>query len=115
MRRFLGIALFAAILAGLVVAVQLIPEWQVKRASVRLAAPSPEAETTPAEAAALQNEMRKTFIQVVGEAFALIALYLTFRRVRVSEQGHITDRYTKAIEQVGAMTTRLPDTKAYRI
>jgi uncharacterized protein YjbI with pentapeptide repeats len=65
---------------------------------------NPEAKTTPAEVAALQNEMRKTFIQVVAGAFALFALYLTYRRVKVAEQGHITDRYTKAIEQLGALT-----------
>jgi uncharacterized protein YjbI with pentapeptide repeats len=103
-RRLLGAILFLAVVAGLVIAVQLIPEWQVKRASVRSSAPNPEAKTTPAEVASLQNEMRKTLIQVVGGAFAIIALYFTYRRVRVSEQGHITDRYTKAIEQLGTMT-----------
>jgi uncharacterized protein YjbI with pentapeptide repeats len=65
---------------------------------------NPEAKTTPTDVAALQNEMRKTYLQVVGGAFALFALYLTFRRVKVAEQGHITDRYTKAIEQLGALT-----------
>jgi uncharacterized protein YjbI with pentapeptide repeats len=87
-----------------VIAIQIVPEWQVNRASVRSAAANPEAKTTPADVAALQNEMRKTFVQVVGGAFALFALYLTFRRVKVAEQGHITDRYTKAIEQLGALT-----------
>jgi uncharacterized protein YjbI with pentapeptide repeats len=67
---------------------------------------NPEAKTTPADVAALQNEMRKTYLQEVGGAFALFALYLTFRRVKVAEQGHITDRYTKAIEQLGALTAR---------
>ena len=103
-RSLAGVALLAAVLAGLLVAVQLVPEWQVKRASVRSAVANPEAKTTPAEVAALQNEMRKTFIQVVAGAFALFALYLTYRRVKVAEQGHITDRYTKAIEQLGAKT-----------
>jgi uncharacterized protein YjbI with pentapeptide repeats len=65
---------------------------------------NPEVHTTPAEVAATQNEFRKTFIQVVGGVFAVVALYLTWRRVRVTEQGHITDRYTKAIEQLGALT-----------
>jgi hypothetical protein len=94
-------AILLAVLFGLLVVVQGIPEWQVRRASVRSAVVNPEAKTTPADVAALQNEMRKTFIQVVGGAFAL---YLTYRRVKVAEQGHITDRYTKAIEQLGALT-----------
>jgi hypothetical protein len=105
LRRLLGVAIFAAVVAGLVVAVQLIPEWQVKRAGVRPTAQETQGKpTTRAEVASLQNEMRKTLIQVVGGAFAIIALYFTYRRVRVAEQGHITDRYTKAIEQLGAMT-----------
>jgi uncharacterized protein YjbI with pentapeptide repeats len=103
-RRVAGVLFFLAVLVGLVVAVQIVPEWQVKRASVRSAAVNPEAKTTPADIVTLQNELRKTLIQVVGGAFALFALYLTFRRVKVAEQGHITDRYTKAIEQLGALT-----------
>jgi hypothetical protein len=50
--------------------------------------------------------MRKTLIQVVGGAFALFAIYLTYRRVLVTEQGHITDRYSKAIELLGAVNTK---------
>jgi hypothetical protein len=103
LRRVVGIVLFLIVLAGLIVAVQTVPEWQVKRANVRSAVINPEAKTMPGDVANLQNEMRKTFLQVAGGAFALLALYLTFRRVKVAEQGHITDRYTKAIEQLGAM------------
>jgi hypothetical protein len=96
--------LFLAVLVGLaslVVAVQTVPEWQVRRAGV-ISAVKPEAKMTPADVANLQNEMRKTFLQVVGGALAIIALIFTYRRVVVAEQGHITDRYTKAIEQLGA-------------
>src|SRR5208283_4013250 len=103
-RRVAGLLLLGAVFAGLLVAVQRVPEWQTKRASVRSSAVNPEAKTTPEDVAAIQNEMRKTLLQEVGGAFALFALYLTFRRVKVAEQGHITDRYTKAIEQLGALT-----------
>jgi hypothetical protein len=103
-RHVAGLLLLGAVFAGLLLSIQRVPEWQAKRASVRSAVVNPEAKTTPADVAALQNEMRKTYLQVVGGAFALFALYLTFRRVRVAEQGHITDRYTKAIEQLGALT-----------
>ncbi len=50
----------------------------------------------------IENEFRKTLIEVVGTVFALLGLYLAWRRVHVSEQGLITDRYTRAIEQLGA-------------
>jgi hypothetical protein len=51
----------------------------------------------------LENEARKTIIQVVGGAFAIFAIFLTLKRVVVAEQGHITDRYTKAIAQLGKL------------
>jgi uncharacterized protein YjbI with pentapeptide repeats len=103
-RRVAGLLLLSAVFAGLLLSIQRVPEWQTKRASVRSSAVNPEAKTTPEDVAAIQNEMRKTLLQEVGGAFALFALYLTFRRVKVAEQGHITDRYTKAIEQLGALT-----------
>src|ERR1039458_6979175 len=106
LRRVAVVVLFLAVLAGLLWTVQMVPEWQVRRASVRSAVVNPETKTTPAEVAALQNEMRKTVLQVIGGAFGLIALYLTYRRVIVAEQGHITDRFTKAIEQLGATTAK---------
>jgi len=102
-RTISGISIFVAI-SLLLVAVQRVPEWQVKRAHVQPTVTQPEKPTTPADIAALQNEMRKTLIQIVGGIFAIIALYYTWRRVKVAEQGHITDRYTKAIEQLGALT-----------
>jgi uncharacterized protein YjbI with pentapeptide repeats len=104
LRAMATVLSLALILAALLAAVQLVPEWQVRHASVQPTRQNPPKEVTPADVAALQNEMRKTFIQVVGGAFAILALYFTYRRVRVAEQGHITDRYTKAIEQLGALT-----------
>ena len=103
-RRVAGLLLLAAVLAGLVLAVQIVPERQVKRAVDRSLIISSVAKTTPEQVANLQNEYRKTVIQVVGGLFAFVALVFTFRRVKVAEQGHITDRYTKAIEQLGALT-----------
>ncbi|MFZ0743776.1 MAG: pentapeptide repeat-containing protein [Terracidiphilus sp.] len=104
LRRWASFVFLLAILVGLVAAVQIVPEWQVKRVGSESTSANPNWKMSVADVATLQNEMRKTFIQVVGGAFALFALYLTYRRVKVTEQGHITDRYTKAIEQLGAMT-----------
>jgi uncharacterized protein YjbI with pentapeptide repeats len=50
----------------------------------------------------MENEFRRTLIQIVGIVFALLWLYFAWRRVNVSEQGLITDRYTRGIEQLGA-------------
>jgi uncharacterized protein YjbI with pentapeptide repeats len=67
------------------------------------------AETKPADVPMLINENRRTLAQLIGGFFLLLALYLTFRRttalektVEVTEQGQITERFTRAIEQLGA-------------
>jgi len=97
---------WAAVLAALVFVVQVAPEWQLRRAGIDSAAVNTAAKLTPEAAANLQNEMRKTVLQAVGGLLAVVALIFTYRRVRVAEKGHITDRYTKAIEQLGAMTAQ---------
>jgi hypothetical protein len=104
LRVALVAGMLAATMVGLLIAIQLVPEWQVHRAGVHAGAPQLQVQPTPQDVANLQDQMRKTFLQVVGGVFAVIALYYTYRRVRVAEQGHITDRYTKAIEQLGALT-----------
>jgi Pentapeptide repeats (8 copies) len=64
----------------------------------------------------LENEFRKTVTQIVLSIFGLFILYLTWKRARagdrtveVAEQGHITDRYTKAIEQLGKLDGDKPN------
>lgn len=54
------------------------------------------------------NEYRKTAIQLLGGVVIAIGLYLTWRRikatektVKVTEEGQITDRFSKAVEQLG--------------
>jgi uncharacterized protein YjbI with pentapeptide repeats len=50
----------------------------------------------------IENEARKTVATVVGGCLAVLALYLGWCRVRVSQETSITDRYTKAVEQLGS-------------
>ena len=61
-----------------------------------------------AERVKLINEYRKTIIQLIGGIVIAVGLYLTWRRIQaiertvfVSEEGQITDRFSKAIEQLG--------------
>ena len=58
----------------------------------------------------VENESRKTLAQIVLGVFGLVAVYLTWMRsraqdlqARVAEQGLMTDRFTQAIEQLGAV------------
>ena len=57
---------------------------------------------TLSEYPGLVNENRKTLLQVIGGLVVLVGLYLTHRRIRVTEDGQVTDRFTKAIEQLGS-------------
>jgi Pentapeptide repeats (8 copies) len=106
LRKLAGGILFLAILAVLVWMLLIGPEWLVSRAGVHSAIGFTEATATATEIANLQNEMRKTILQVEGGLFAILALYLTYRRVKVAEQRHITDRFTRAIEQLGVKTVK---------
>ena len=43
-----------------------------------------------------------TLVQIITGLLVLAGLYWTSRRVRAAEEGHITDRFTKAIAQLGS-------------
>jgi|SRR5579871_2355695 len=70
----------------------------------------------PEKRLTLENELRKTLTQIVLSIFGLFILYFTWQRARagdktvqIMEQGHITDRYTKAIEQLGKLDGDKPN------
>ena len=58
-------------------------------------------QTTAVERAEIVNENRKTLLQVIGGLVVLAGLYLTYRRIQITEDGQITERYTNAIAQLG--------------
>jgi uncharacterized protein YjbI with pentapeptide repeats len=45
--------------------------------------------------------IRSAIIQVIGGAVVIVGLYFTARGFRLTREGHITDRYAKAIGQIG--------------
>lgn len=49
----------------------------------------------------LEDNARRTLTQIVGGILALMAFYIAWRRVEVANETQITDRFTKAIEQLG--------------
>jgi hypothetical protein len=50
-----------------------------------------------------ENEARKTLAQILAGAFVLAGLYSSVQTFNLSREGQITDRFTKAIEQLGAL------------
>jgi uncharacterized protein YjbI with pentapeptide repeats len=56
----------------------------------------------------VENEIRRTIIQMLGGAFVLASVFFTYQTVRVSQEsleltarGQITERFTRAIDQIG--------------
>ena len=101
------------IVAGLALAVLFcLPKWQVKEAKVDQGSLLLDDEY---QLAKLEDEYRRTLAQILGGLGLLYGLSLAERRivateknvsvaqetVRVAEEGHITDRFTKAIAQLG--------------
>jgi hypothetical protein len=61
------------------------------------------------ERAALVNEYRRTWAQIIGGFALLLGLYFTWRRIAISQQEleatrdqQVTERFTRAIDQLGA-------------
>jgi Pentapeptide repeats (8 copies) len=56
----------------------------------------------PKDLAKLQNDARTTLVQAVGGAVLLIGLYFTLKNLQLTQDRQITERYTRAVEQLGS-------------
>ncbi|MDQ2844558.1 MAG: pentapeptide repeat-containing protein [Acidobacteriota bacterium] len=79
-----------------------VPHWQAKRVQ----------HLDEKERFDRENEARKTIIQLIGGLAVLVTLYGTTetlrigqQQLRVAVQSQVTDRFTKAIEQLGSTDT----------
>ena len=66
----------------------------------------------------IENEARKTLATILGGIVVLGGVYFTWRNIKltqkslkVSQEGQITDRFSKAIEQLGAVNEKGVDQK----
>ena len=79
---------------GIVISIALlwfVPKWQVGRLDV-----------TDSMRFQRENEARGTLAQIIGGVFLLAGLYFAWRRIEVAQEGQITERFTRAIEQLGS-------------
>ena len=90
------------VLVGLVLTLWLVPPWQAAQYADESQRLDPE----------LVNRFRTTLAQILGGFALLFGLYLTYRRitvteenVRLVEEGQITERFTRAVEQLGKTRT----------
>jgi hypothetical protein len=49
-----------------------------------------------------QKEVRTTLLQGLGGAALLVGAYVTYRQLQTSREGQITERFTRAIDQLGS-------------
>jgi len=83
------------------VAIWLVPQWQVG------GIPEAVLDRHTARYFEIENEARRTIAQVLLGVFSAFAIFLAWRRARaadgtlkIAQEGHVTDRLTKAIEQL---------------
>jgi len=121
--KWLKVALIVVVAFVLVIfVVWKVPEWQVRAYHGRLDAGAIN-KLTPQELIQLQrdlitaeNNARATVAQILGGVALLLGLYATFKNVkvaqdnhrvaldnlRVTEEGKLTDRFSKAVELLGS-------------
>jgi uncharacterized protein YjbI with pentapeptide repeats len=76
----------------LLLAIWKVPQWQGARWEGRIEAK---------EVAKQESDTRTTVVQVIGGAVLFIGLYFTAKTLHTTQEGQITDRFTKAINQLG--------------
>ena len=52
------------------------------------------------------NEYRRTWAQIIAGLIVLLGLYFTWRRVEIAQEQQVTERFTRAIDQLGAADDR---------
>ena len=95
------------------VAVGIVIVWKVPKQQVKAYGTITNSNE---KRAMLEDAFRKTLSQIVLSVFGILLIYFTWRRTRAAEstltltqQSDITDRYTKAIEQLGKMDGNRPN------
>lgn len=63
---------------------------------------SPDVTTSAERLVELRNNVRGTLIQAVGGLLLVLAAVAAWRQLHIAREGHITERYTRAVDQLGA-------------
>lgn len=93
--QFLPIGLAVVALLALLI-LWKVPHWQVGRAT----------DLSSKERFDCINEARKTLATILGGTVLLAGFYSTWQNIKIAQEGQITDRFTKAVDQLGAVDTK---------
>jgi hypothetical protein len=72
-----------------------VPPWQLRRAGFRPGKDKPD------DGIRLENELRTVLVQIIGGVAVLVGLCVAYQNLMTLQDGQITDRFTKAVEQLG--------------
>jgi hypothetical protein len=94
-----GLAALAVILACVLVIPAWLVRWELGAQARTL---------SPADKAKAMNDVRATLLQGIGGAVILLGAYFTYRQLQtgreqlqIAQQGQVTERFTRAIDQLG--------------
>lgn len=59
-------------------------------------------ELTQEQALKAENDVRGTLLTGIAGGLFLVTAFLSWRQIQVAREGHLTDRFAKAVEQLGA-------------
>jgi uncharacterized protein YjbI with pentapeptide repeats len=91
------------VLIGLLILVVVLILWKVPKRQVLSLRERGTIEQK--DLADLENKFRTTIVQLLGGAALLGGLYFTWMTVVISQESQITERFTRAIEQLTAIDT----------
>lgn len=102
---FAGVAIAAIFFA---LALWIVPRWQSDAYRAKFTPENiqelKQSERIQLEKAAsdVENSARVTLAQIIGGLALLAGLYFTYKNIRVTEEGKITERFSKAVEMLGS-------------
>jgi hypothetical protein len=99
LRRDFSVVGRAAVIAIFAACIILTLWWVPKEQVASLRA----AKLEPKEVFKAENDARSTLAQMFGGLAVLVGLYFAWKNITEAKEGHITDRFTKAIDQLGAI------------
>src|SRR5215217_2176981 len=91
MRRIAPAILVIGVLVAALLSIFVVPNHLVNRDLV----------PSGVERTKQRHDERATLLQSILGLLVLTGAYMTWQQVRISREGQITDRFTKAIEQIG--------------
>lgn len=96
--KYWALLVIVGFLGLLTACVTVFPGWLLNISSVR-------GTLSASDRVLAENAIRTTLVQVVGACLFIGTAFFSWRTIQVAREGQLTDRYTRAVEQLGGGTT----------